>query len=167
MNYYQMHRALDASRGKASSHHCRCGEPAQDWAYQHTAGEDELVEDGLPFSLNPDDYEPMCRSCHAELDDTGAKIGPKTRAAQLRRLEEDPAFRDLKTSVARSMTAARVERAEADPEFKEHLRAASVRGATAGAKIRRKCEECNVKSHPVGIGRHQKATGHTGWVVVP
>lgn len=166
MNYYQMHRSLDDTRGSASTHACRCGKPAKDWAYQHNAGEDELVEDGFLFSLNPDDYLPMCRPCHARLDDTGAKIGPKTSATQLRRLKEDPAFRDMRTSVAQDMTAARMQQAESDPAFKERLRAGSVRGAATVAQIRRKCQECPMTSHPIGIGKHQKATGHVGWVVV-
>lgn len=164
--YWSTHRALEASQGLASSHRCRCGARAKDWAYQHTAA-DELTEDGLAFSLNPDDYRPMCRPCHAALDQTGAKIAPKTSATLRARFENDLVFREIKKGVACNMTVARVQRTEVDSEFKERLRDASIRGATTGAKARRRCLGCEMTSHPVGIGKHQKASGRLGWVTVP
>jgi len=36
----------------------KCGKQANDWAYKHPSS----------FSHNPDDYAPMCRSCHFTMD---------------------------------------------------------------------------------------------------
>lgn len=56
--------------GDATDSDCfRCGVRARDLAYQHTAGASELrTPKGSPFSMNPDDYRPMCGVCHSQLD---------------------------------------------------------------------------------------------------
>lgn len=68
--YDKAHKNLKRQRGPARDYDCRCGQPAVEWAYQFTAGDQELRDDEgrFPHSLNPDDYEPMCRPCHSTLD---------------------------------------------------------------------------------------------------
>ena len=66
--YRTIHRKLQRTRGPASNYTCSCGEPAVQWAYQFT-GEELRAPDGrFPHSLDPDDYEPMCRKCHQAFD---------------------------------------------------------------------------------------------------
>lgn len=69
-NYQAAHRVALARWGKAAESECiRCGRRARDLAYQHTAGDAELATPkGSPFSMNPDDYAPMCGPCHSALD---------------------------------------------------------------------------------------------------
>lgn len=166
MNYYQVHRALEKLHGPARSHTCGCGEPAKDWAYLHTAGANELVEDGLPYSNDPKDYKPMCRRCHNLLDGHLTRSGVRLAQMQKDRLN-DPVFLQMKAEVAQKMTLERQARSAADPSFRESLRASSVRGARTVAGTRRRCLECGMVSHQVGLGKHQKVRGHVGWVVVP
>jgi len=77
--YRKIHKTLRVTRGAASQHTCPCGKRALDWAYQFTAGDQELrLPDGShPHSANPDDYVAMCRRCHMSFD-----------------LEHDPAMAD-------------------------------------------------------------------------
>lgn len=57
--YRAAHKAIVRVRGKASSHKCvMCGGQAHDWAYKNPSD----------FSHDPDDYLPMCRSCHFKMD---------------------------------------------------------------------------------------------------
>ena len=67
--YHQIHVALRREKGRARDLQCvACGEPAIDWAYQHT-GETLICERrNSPYSMNLDDYAPMCRGCHQHLD---------------------------------------------------------------------------------------------------
>lgn len=67
ITYRQVHYALVRDWGAAGEFDCDCGEPAHEWAY--LGGDpDELLEDGLAYSLDPKRYKPMCRSCHRRLD---------------------------------------------------------------------------------------------------
>ena len=54
-------------RGPATQYACGCGRQAHDWSFCHCVDpEDELIDSvGLPYSLNPDHYSAMCRSCAA------------------------------------------------------------------------------------------------------
>jgi len=76
MSYSTAHDRIARVRGKAIQHKCcSCGGPARQWAYQ--GSDQELVnEAGLRYSENPDDYAPMCSSCHKRLD------VPKTHCTQ-------------------------------------------------------------------------------------
>lgn len=71
VTYFNTHGDM----GRADAHQCKCGNQARDWAYQYTAGENELLSpEGWPFSTNPDDYIPMCRSCHRKFDNQRRKM---------------------------------------------------------------------------------------------
>ncbi len=81
-SYSRIHGLLAERRGPASGYLCSCGKPAQRWAYQHSAGDEELVNaKGHPYSLNLLDYEPMCFQCHHSLD---------SRGGLKRRLDSEP-----------------------------------------------------------------------------
>lgn len=60
--YHAVHARLRKERGKAREHLCACGKQAKHWAYKHGSG------NGLKYSLDMNDYEPMCVSCHRKLD---------------------------------------------------------------------------------------------------
>ncbi len=63
-DYYAFHKRLAAARGPAKTHTCSCGKPAEQWAY---VGPRE-AGDRMPFSLDMTEYEPMCTSCHKNMD---------------------------------------------------------------------------------------------------
>lgn len=72
VTYAGAHRRLERYRGRAVGQACvDCAGPAHQWAYDH-ADPDERTElvggYRVPFSVNPDHYRPMCRSCHKRFD---------------------------------------------------------------------------------------------------
>lgn len=74
-SYLDRHKRIYEVRGKAIEYYCEhCGEDAQEWAQRHnTDGE------------NPEDYIPLCCSCHQIYDnhwseETRAKVGATLRA---------------------------------------------------------------------------------------
>lgn len=67
--YDAIHKRLRKERGPARNFECvECGNQANHWAYQHTAGDNEQRTHGLPFSSNVEDYAAMCAKCHRKLD---------------------------------------------------------------------------------------------------
>lgn len=72
VGYRAAHMRVVAARGHASSYLCAdCGQPAQDWAYQCLDPDERVaVVNGTPlrYSLDSDQYAPMCRPCHRRLD---------------------------------------------------------------------------------------------------
>ena len=76
VGYFQAHRRVKALRGAPSQHTCAaCGNRAQEWSL--LPGKGELIETirgfDLPYSLNPDNYTPMCVPCHRAQDNAGRK----------------------------------------------------------------------------------------------
>ena len=73
VGYKAAHRRLDLRRGKASEYTCSCGDKAEQWALL-SMDADVLYKQinqrdrNKVYSLNPDDYEPMCRACHMAYD---------------------------------------------------------------------------------------------------
>lgn len=56
--YQQRHKMVKNHRGEAHLYDCEwCGEPASDWATIHNRK-----------GWGPEDYQPMCRSCHRKYD---------------------------------------------------------------------------------------------------
>ena len=141
--YGQIHRTLRREIGPANQFLCDCGEPAYEWAYQFTAGDRELRgENGSgPHSLDPADYAPMCRMCHARFD---AKHDERMRDL----IQQGPAVREAKY--------------RADPELLERVRDAQRKSALRT----RRCNECGWVSSPGGMGNHQIGSGHQGWTQV-
>jgi hypothetical protein len=63
------HNTVRRHRGSADDHPCiGCGQKADQWAFQ--GSEHTLVDkiSGCSYSLDPDDYAPMCLACHRALD---------------------------------------------------------------------------------------------------
>ncbi|WP_141898688.1 hypothetical protein [Paramicrobacterium agarici] len=72
-----IHRRLYRTRGKASSYSCvDCGRAAREWSYN---GKDEraLFEDfngtAVAYSLDLNNYDPRCTSCHRKYDGAGKR----------------------------------------------------------------------------------------------
>lgn len=75
--YTAAHERVRAIYGRASVHSCvDCGGPATEWSYRGGA-EVELTEWGAnprgepilrPYSTDPEDYDPRCKSCHRKFD---------------------------------------------------------------------------------------------------
>jgi hypothetical protein len=72
-SYAAIHLRLRHQRGRAADRLCPCGQPAQQWAYNHK-DPDELRDPatGSPYSTNLDHYVAMCHPCHQALDGTSA-----------------------------------------------------------------------------------------------
>lgn len=78
--YKTVHARLRTDLGPASDYPCAvggCPEQARQWAYLHVGGPDhrrELIRGAgnrlwlVSFSVNPQDYKPLCLSHHRRLD---------------------------------------------------------------------------------------------------
>lgn len=74
-SYEAAHKRVHYARGKAKDYPCsRCGGNAKDWAYIHGSPGERPAGTGAngrshgPYSLNPEEYEPMCAPCHKDYD---------------------------------------------------------------------------------------------------
>jgi hypothetical protein len=74
IGYMAAHKRVYRTRGPAKQHPCAtgCGRPADQWSYMHRPGSHEMAQymEGawLYFSPDPDDYDPLCRTCHIQHD---------------------------------------------------------------------------------------------------
>lgn len=69
VSYEAAHYRIRGELGSARLQICACGEQANEWAFQHDpVGEVFESPEGKPYSLNFEDYKPMCHSCHAKMD---------------------------------------------------------------------------------------------------
>lgn len=67
--YRAAHIRVEQAKGKASTHQCiKCNDQAQEWALDPTAVHTYEDEQGRVWSMNIDDYYPMCCSDHRRLD---------------------------------------------------------------------------------------------------
>ena len=66
--YNAVHFRLRHQRGRAAAQTCECGEPAAEWAYDHSKSEPKVDPEGKPYSTDLARYIPLCRSCHRRLD---------------------------------------------------------------------------------------------------
>ena len=175
-----VHTRLYRSRGYAREHSCvGCGRQALDWAYQYSAGPDELVSPtGRRYSNSMDDYAPMCRKCHMTFDrekdlEMAERVRESARSvprevrvaageASARRLREDPEFaaemKVLRDRSARMGGAATAKKFREDPEYHlihaDRLRKAALKRYT--------CTECGYTNNAGTVARHQKKLGHEG-----
>lgn len=77
ISYEAAHRRVKAIYGAASNYPCSaCGQQAHAWSYDHS-DPNPLMHQGVglwadkpsvPYSLDPERYDPMCRSCHGKRD---------------------------------------------------------------------------------------------------
>lgn len=71
--YRAAHTRIMRDKGKASQHSCvDCGTTAQQWSYDHQ-DTNELNSSskgslGMPYSLDPNHYQPRCTKCHKAFD---------------------------------------------------------------------------------------------------
>lgn len=69
LSYVMVHHRIRRVRGRAAEHQCtRCDSAAAHWALMPDRAERLLTVDDRTFSANPDDYDPMCASCHRRMD---------------------------------------------------------------------------------------------------
>ncbi len=80
ISYKSAHRRISSRRGPAREHPCIiCDGEAHAWAYRGGSDKELTQEAGpghrfkkadgiLRYSPDPDDYDPMCWSCHARKD---------------------------------------------------------------------------------------------------
>lgn len=79
--YSTAHHRVKATYGAASNYSCsECGDQAHAWSYDHS-DPNPLMHKGVglfakkppvPYSPDPERYDPMCRSCHVKRDRYGA-----------------------------------------------------------------------------------------------
>lgn len=74
-NYWVVHRRVMRAKGKAREYPCYlCGKDAEQWALDHSCSSTYVEEiDGKDwiYSLDIDDYYPLCRACHRKADTDG------------------------------------------------------------------------------------------------
>lgn len=72
VKYRGAHYRVETLRGKASSHRCHgiggvCLDPADEWAYDGKDPDELTCETrGVPYSVKPAHYRPLCRPCHKD-----------------------------------------------------------------------------------------------------
>lgn len=71
-NYWAVHQRMRKKKGRAADHQCAdCGGRARHWSYNHQDPDEKWSEYHgymMPYSLDPDFYEPRCAKCHKVLD---------------------------------------------------------------------------------------------------
>ena len=144
LTYRQAHTIVWGAKGRAGDYPCiNCGDDARCWAYQHGDPGELVDEKGRPYSPNPDSYEPMCQKCHRNYD-----------------LEHDARVREAARNRGQEWGRSRTRRLGEDEDFRRKVSETS----RAAMAIRRQCSECGLVSHPAGIGRHFKYSGHAGYI---
>jgi hypothetical protein len=70
LTYFGAHRRVRLLRGPARQYRCvdGCGNQARDWSYDHACSREQVDSQGLPFSPDPNRYQPRCRACHIVFD---------------------------------------------------------------------------------------------------
>jgi len=73
--YHTTHLHLKNERGRAAQYACdHCGQSAAEWAYiAEGAAERLLTPTGMEYSMNLQDYAPLCVSCHRRYDKERAR----------------------------------------------------------------------------------------------
>ena len=71
-HYVTAHRRVREARGSASDYQCsQCESQARHWAYDYSDPDEQLGYTGgvfMPFSNNPQHYDPLCALCHKRRD---------------------------------------------------------------------------------------------------
>lgn len=140
-SYWRVHHDLRSERGKASSHTCKCGKPAADWAYlRNGEGLISTYGTGIGQYYSEDiwnDYEPMCRRCHARFD--------RPEGVKPACLNTPEALEKMRRKIQEST---------------------SKRGSAVTNSMRWKCLECGTVSTPGPLTLHQAKLNHEGTEVV-
>ena len=69
-SYGVVHQRIRKAKGRAADHLCiSCGKSARHWSYDHLdPAEKTDAKLGVPYSLDPAHYQPMCQPCHRRFD---------------------------------------------------------------------------------------------------
>lgn len=68
-SYSAIHQRLTRARGRARTHTCvDCSDPAAQWSYSRTNGPGHRESEVGPYSVDLNDYDPRCVSCHKKFD---------------------------------------------------------------------------------------------------
>lgn len=70
--YFGAHARVKRERGPASQHICPCGLQAREWSYDGS-DPNEMVENRLRFSADPEHYRALCSRCHRQADMGGER----------------------------------------------------------------------------------------------
>jgi hypothetical protein len=74
--YTAVHLKLRDHRGRARDQRCvDCGEPAQQWSYDHADPNELLTPTGLEYSADLAHYDPRCNACHRTFDQQHRRSG--------------------------------------------------------------------------------------------
>lgn len=76
ISYAAAHQRIATARGPATEHACEvCGNEAQSWSYRGGSTKElvqerpeSLIKKVVKYSPDPDDYDPLCWSCHVRRD---------------------------------------------------------------------------------------------------
>lgn len=76
ITYLGAHQRVYRAKGKAVEYDCvDCGGPASEWSYDHADPNEKLQfmstnrgDFDVPYSVNPDHYDPRCKPCHVVYD---------------------------------------------------------------------------------------------------
>lgn len=89
--YQNVHQRMKYSKGRAADKTCTdCGAQAHEWAYDHKDPDEKICltgeATGCLYSLKPEHYVPMCRSCHRKHDRGALKVDRRAANRALQRL---------------------------------------------------------------------------------
>ncbi|KDQ67243.1 hypothetical protein ACFYPK_07970 [Streptomyces halstedii] len=78
VSYVGAHNRVTREHGKAAEWKCACGcgRQATDWAYLGTDPAVKVDETGCLYSVSPDHYAPLAKSCHRKFDAWQAQRRP-------------------------------------------------------------------------------------------
>lgn len=183
-SYEGVHQRLRDEHGRASEHLCvDCGKQARDWSYDHGAEAEKLDERGWPYDPTGQAYSPRCSPCHTAHDNRDgsrgrrgglarnealgpegirriAKLGHAARRASL----TDEEFTEFQRQASRARWSRVIDvDAELRPMREAHTPETLRAGGRKTGKMRRRCNDCGLVTSPGPLGRHQRATGHTGF----
>lgn len=69
-SYTGAHARIVRLYGRAADHACvDCGDCAEEWSYDHECSNERHDDVRGPYSMNPERYDPRCKSCHRRFDD--------------------------------------------------------------------------------------------------
>lgn len=147
LTYKRAHERIAEAKGRAVSYTCHtCPSPATSWAYQYNEEHPLVDPEGRPYSLNVENYKPMCAKCHRQFD-----------------IDSDPRVGAVARENGRLRGEANRDRLRVDPKYAAKMRLVNQRAVKRVQSQKRRCMECGLASQPGPMGRHFKASGHVGY----
>lgn len=97
--YSGAHVNVTLHRGRAVEYRCPCGAQAKEWALRHGAHVVQSNSKGQEFSVDPNNYVPMCLRCHRIYDKSRITHCPHGHPYSGENLIYDAGKRKCKTCV--------------------------------------------------------------------